>query len=335
MRVISLSLSLLSLVAAQKGSPFRCRDRDPQCETWKGRGECTANHQFMVESCPASCDYCENGGLHPTPSPFQLDLVCKDQLAINPGTYKGGSSDDLPLGCVFRCRDNMTAAICAGVAAAGQCEAKDRAVSKTARFQCAESCGVCKEFNMYAKDAPAYPKAGCREDTESGNAAAHEASCVSWAANGECVKNYGFMSLSCEAACGLCEVGGAVAKTPQQINAPPASKPKGSKKKKKKTVLTEVGANGETAPAEKPAAEEKPKPAAEEKPKPAAEEKPKPAAAAAAKPEKPAAAAEKKEPKAAAAEEEAPKKKKGWAQKAKEAMGAALKGKKKESKDEV
>ena len=99
----ALALLLVPLAEAQKGSPFRCRDRDPQCETWKGRGECTANHDFMAESCPQSCDYCENGGLMPTPSHFQLDLVCKDQLAINPKTYKGGPFDDLPANwCVLR-----------------------------------------------------------------------------------------------------------------------------------------------------------------------------------------------------------------------------------------
>merc|ERR1719217_691032 len=175
MRFIAL-LALASGANAQRGSPFRCRDRDPQCASWAGRGECANNHAFMAESCPQSCDYCENADLYPTPAPFQLDLVCKGQLAINPGTYKGGAADDLPADCVFRCRDNMTAAICQKAAASGQCE--DKKVAKTVRFQCPESCGVCKALEMLAPtDAPTYPKPACTADGETGNAAAHESQC--------------------------------------------------------------------------------------------------------------------------------------------------------------
>merc|ERR1740138_59988 len=202
------------MAEAQRGSPFRCRDRDPQCESWKGRGECSNNHDFMVESCPQSCDFCENAGLMPTPSHFQLDLVCKGQLAFNEGKYKGGPADDLPMDCAFRCRDNLTASICQAAVAEGKCE--DKAVAKTLRWQCAESCGVCKALEMSA--SPSYPKAGCTHG-ESGNDPAHAASCEAWAANGECVKNIGFMGSACEAACGLCEVGGARVATTTEIAA--------------------------------------------------------------------------------------------------------------------
>lgn len=106
-RLIALSLCLLPMAEAQRGSPFRCRDRDPQCESWKGRGECSNNHDFMVESCPQSCDFCENAGLMPTPSHFQLDLVCKGQLALNEGKYKGGPADDLPMDWCVRSHLNI------------------------------------------------------------------------------------------------------------------------------------------------------------------------------------------------------------------------------------
>jgi hypothetical protein len=147
----------------------------------------------MAESCPNACEYCENGGLMPTPSPFQLDLVCKDQLAINSGAYKGGAADDLPSNCEFRCRDNMTESICAKAAAEGKCQ--DKAVAKAVRKQCPASCGVCKALGMAT--ATPYPKGACRE--AEGNSAEHEASCAAWAEAGECFNNFGFMSISCEA----------------------------------------------------------------------------------------------------------------------------------------
>merc|ERR1719231_1064558 len=133
----------------------------------------------------------------------------------------------------------MTASICATAASEGKCT--DKSVAQTMRFQCPESCGVCKALEM----TPAtYAKPACRE-AETGNAAEH-ANCAGWAANGECVKNFGFMSVSCEAACGLCEVGGAKARTPAQINAPPPPprRPKAGKKKKRKKAAAAAGGDG-------------------------------------------------------------------------------------------
>jgi len=301
-------LALATLVDAQKGSPFRCRDRDPKCEEWAGRGECSSNHDFMAESCPNACEYCENGGLMPTPSPFQLDLVCKDQLAINSGAYKGGAADDLPSNCEFRCRDNMTESICAKATAEGKCQ--DKAVAKAVRKQCPASCGVCKALGMAT--ATPYPKGACRE--AEGNSAEHEASCAAWAEAGECFNNFGFMSISCEAACGLCEVGGATPETPAKINSPPRpprkTKSKGGKKKKKVKKVS-VDASGETTADGEAAAEAVPEASSEEEP-------------------------EVEVTQGEPAAEDAPKKKKNWMGRAAEAVGSAFKkGGKAAPKDET
>ena len=337
---------LLSEADAQRGSPFRCRDRDPLCKEWAGRGECASNHGFMAESCPAACDYCENAGLFPTPSGFQLDFVCNDQLAINPGTYKG-VPNELPHGCEFRCRDNMTS--CAAAAQEGLCEKRD--VAAVVRAQCPQSCGVCKALEL---PGGSYPKHACAN--AEGDAPSHKDACGGWAASGECYKNFGFMGANCELSCGLCALDGSSPKAYQAILSPP--KPAGGagvggagvggkKKKKRKTTAASVSATGAAEPvptAEKPKAApaEKPKAASAEKPKAASAEKPKAAAA-----EKPKAAAKKK-PKAAAAEKpkaasaEKPKaaepkaKKKGWMSGLADAVGGAFKGKKdKKDKDEA
>ena len=189
--------------------------------------------------------------------------------------------------------------------AEGKCE--DKAVAKTLRWQCAESCGVCKALEMSA--SPSYPKAGCTHG-ESGNDPAHAESCEAWAANGECVKNIGFMGSACEAACGLCEVGGARVATTTEIAAG-GTKKKKKKKKKKVKAPAEGGeaVGGESAPAKEEAKDEA-------KAAPATE-----------------AAPAKVEAKTEAAKEDGKKKKKGWKAKVGDAMGAAF-GKKKE-KDEV
>ena len=40
-----LALVLVARAGAQRGSPFRCRDRDPQCKTWAGRVRARANRE--------------------------------------------------------------------------------------------------------------------------------------------------------------------------------------------------------------------------------------------------------------------------------------------------
>ena len=322
-KILLIVLPLLATSEPLGGSRFRCRDRDPQCTSWASRGECDNNHAFMAETCPAACNYCENADLIATPAPFQLDLVCKDQLAINPGTYKGGAADDLPANCEFRCRDNMTASICTHGAAIGQCD--DKKIGATMRFNCAESCGVCKALEL-ASPAPVYPKPACSYN-ETGNAPAHEANCAGWANTGECVKNFGFMRVSCELACGMCALDGAVPETPAKINAPKV-KAAGSKKKgtkKKKSASAAEDGSGEAAAAEpepaKAAEAVKEEPVKEVKADPAAE---KAAKAEAAKKAKEEAAAKKKADAEAAkkAKADAAAKKKADAEAAKAAKAA-------------
>jgi len=309
---------------------FKCRDQDPSCQEWYARGECSSNYAFMADSCPRACGMCEEAGFLPTPSPFQLDFVCKDQLAIAPKTFKSNIAEGMPEECAFRCRDNMTA-VCATAAAQGMCKKE----AATMRFQCPEACGVCKGIGL---KGGAYSKHACR--LESGDDPAHS-QCESWAASGECIANFGFMRIACEKSCGLCAVPDAGGATPRQYMdilrpPPPPRTPKAKKgkgKKKKSSKAAETGAERAAEPAAEPVVVEETAAA----PK-AASEAAKTAEPTEAKPTEAKPAAAKSTSSEVAAPETAPEggKKKGWYKKAKDAVGSAFKGKPKDAaKDEV
>lgn len=198
-------LLLLAEAGAQRGSVYRCKNRNPECKDWASRGECSTNHDFMAESCPAACEICSNGGLEPTPAVFELDYVCRDRLgknrlAIPPPDLRGTPGEEgAPSGCGFRCRDNMTG--CAALAAAGRCETS----AATMRAQCAETCGICKAYELPSLGrGGTYPRHACRADDGDLAAREHPEQCGRWAEAGECVTNYAWMSENCEASCGLC-----------------------------------------------------------------------------------------------------------------------------------
>jgi len=166
---------------------FRCRDRDPLCDEWKGRGECERNYEFMAETCPSACGYCEAAGFLPTPSPFQLDFVCNGQLSIAPKQITAQHDERMPDGCGFACRDNMTT-----------CAAMKDLCSKhpgTMRFQCPETCGVCKGIGL---TGGGYPKHVCRLET--GDAPEDAEHCGGWASRGE-VRRASHAPSTCTRAC--------------------------------------------------------------------------------------------------------------------------------------
>lgn len=172
---LAVAIVAIGSARAQPGSAFRCRDKDPMCTEWAGRGECEKNHDFMAESCAVACSLCANGGLSPTPAAFQLDFVCKGQLAVAPTSYKSNHDELMPSGCAFACRDNMTS--CEAAAADGACDKH----AEVMRFQCPKTCGVCKALDMPA--APDYPKHLCRH--AEGDDPEHKDRCKDWAASGE------------------------------------------------------------------------------------------------------------------------------------------------------
>ncbi|KAL1508487.1 hypothetical protein AB1Y20_004588 [Prymnesium parvum] len=188
-------LAMVAVTAAQKGSPYRCRDRETTCQTWAQRGECENNPQYMFEKCPVSCDACENANLLPTPAPFEFDFACNGKLAIAPESFKGTPEDEAPQSCAFLCADKMSAEVCKSAADAGSCTAKKHA--KTMRFSCAATCGVCAGLEMAAADR-IVPKCASGDKDQGG-------SCETWAKQGECVNNHGYMKESCQRACGICD----------------------------------------------------------------------------------------------------------------------------------
>jgi len=202
---------------------------------------------------------------------------------------------------------------CAEDAAAGKCDTH----AATMRFQCPASCGICKVLELPSAAADAYPKYACRE--EAGDSEAHKAECPNWASRGECLSNFGFMSVSCEASCGLCAMDGGKPQPYMKILKPPAPKATGTKKKKKKKAKSAAqGEAGEAAG--EAAATPEATDASDAAPK---EDK------AALKKEVPASTSAEAAPAASADEGSAAKKKKGWMGGIKDAVGNMMgKGKK-------
>ena len=83
----------------------------------------------------------------PTPAVFELDYVCKGRVQRYTST-EPFDAKDLPDGCSFRCRDNMTA-VCRKEADASACT--DPELAGVMRSQCAGSCGVCTGLGLVAE----------------------------------------------------------------------------------------------------------------------------------------------------------------------------------------
>ena len=186
--------------------------------------------------CPAACDLCTNAGLAATPAPFELDYVCRGKLQHVPARLEDASH--APDGCGFHCRDNMTS-VCAREAARDACKTQPDVM----RVQCPATCGVCKALGLRVSTEEEYCKPFC-EDAEK-----QAAQCAGWAASGECIKNFPFMSQMCGRSCGLC---GAVESAEEPAAAAAATKKKGKKGKKK---AAKPGAAAPDAEAAQPAAE--------------------------------------------------------------------------------
>jgi len=228
------ALCLVAAVSGQagKGTKWRCRNRKISCSKWAADNQCTANYPFMAEECPAACDLCTNAGLSPTPASFELDYVCNGKLMPFPSHL--AEAAHTPDGCDFHCRDNMTS-ICAQEAARDGCKLQ----AEVMRKQCPETCGVCKALGMPTASAADYPKPFCDDAEE------HKGACPGWAASGECVKNFGFMSAQCGRSCGLC---GDTPPAAPAAGATTGGKKKGKKGKKGKKAA-EAGAPGAAAAA--------------------------------------------------------------------------------------
>ena len=192
---------------------------------------------MVSAECPAACNLCTNAGLAATPAPFELDYVCRGKLQPVPARLEDASH--APDGCGFHCRDNMTS-VCVREAARDACKTQPEVM----RVQCPATCGVCKALGLRVSTEEEYSKPFC-EDGEK-----QAAQCAGWAASGECVKNFGFMSQMCGRSCGLC----GAAETAEEPGAAVAATKKKGKKGKKKAAKPDAAAP--EAEAAQPAAED-------------------------------------------------------------------------------
>jgi len=242
MCIACLGIVLAAGQAATKDTTkWRCRNRKLSCKKWAADNQCTANYPFMAEECPAACDLCTNAGLVATPAPFELDYVCRGKLQPVPAQLEEAAH--APDGCGFKCRDNMTS-VCAQEAGRDACKTHPEVM----RVQCPATCGVCKALGVRVSTEAEYPKPSC-DDAEQPPA------CAGWAASGECVKNFPFMSQTCGRSCGLCGAAKA-AEEPAAAASATAVKKTGSKGKKKKKKVAKPDAVAPEAEAAQPAAED-------------------------------------------------------------------------------
>jgi len=173
--------------------------------------------------------------------------VCNGKLAIPPSGLKG-PGEDMPQGCSFHCRNNMTMA----------CEQAGKEACKTnadvMRFQCPELCGVCSVLEMESDAVESYPKRACEGE---GDAELYKDNCADWASRGECIKNFGFMKNSCAKSCGLCvpasEGGSVPVPYAEALKKTSTGNGKKKKKTKKKTTTTTTTTKSETAAVEESA----------------------------------------------------------------------------------
>ena len=266
--------------ATKDTTQWRCRNRKLSCKKWAVDNQCTANYPFMAEGvaphprthgtrhaqrraacdtlqrtiqpcivascvsctlvsaeCPAACDLCTNAGLAATPALFELDYVCRGKLQPVPPRLEDASH--APDGCGFHCRDNMTS-VCAQEAARDACKTNPAVM----RVQCPATCGVCKALGVRVATGDEYRKPSCDDDEKQAT------QCAGWAASGECIKNFGFMSQTCGRSCGLC----GAAETAEEAAAAAATTKKKGKKSKKKGAKPDAAAP--EAEAAQPAAED-------------------------------------------------------------------------------
>lgn len=268
--------------ATKDTTQWRCRNRKLSCKKWAVDNQCTANYPFMAEGvaphpwahgtrhaqrcaacdtlqrtiqpctvascvsctlvsaeCPAACDLCTNAGLAATPALFELDYVCRGKLQPVPPRLEDASH--APDGCGFHCRDNMTS-VCAQEAARDACKTNPAVM----RVQCPATCGVCKALGVRVATEDKYRKPSCDDDEK------QAAQCGGWAASGECIKNFGFMSQTCGRSCGLC----GAAETAEEAAAAAAAATTKKKGKKSKKKGAKPDAAAPEAEAAQPAAED-------------------------------------------------------------------------------
>ena len=171
-------LSLLVSPSLQFGRLFHmrpkksdCVDQDEEnCPIWAASGECDNNPGFMLKSCHASCMACDEAAASSTTLRRRTLAEMRDRVRTG------------------ACYDEDEA--CDELAAAGACHN-----GSDAPLRCAYSCRACG-FSKLANEAY-----GCSDASPN---------CASWAANGECHKNVGYMHDTCPVSCGTCGRKGAI-----------------------------------------------------------------------------------------------------------------------------
>ena len=189
----------------------------------------------------------------PTPAVFELDYVCKGRVRQGYTSTEPFDEKDLPDGCSFRCRDNMTT-VCRKEADAGACT--DPKLAGVMRSQCAGSCGVCTGLGLVAEAESAYKRRRCADTNEM---------CEGWAETGECVRNWAYMSRSCASSCGACRP-----KTSKEPMTDPAESMEEQVRQEQPAEAeapADDGARGAAEAAKAGSTPEKPTPRAEGRPK--------------------------------------------------------------------
>jgi hypothetical protein len=201
------------------GTPPLCADETRDCVIWMKAGECHSNSDFMMESCPRSCGFCDGAAARAEASAS----AGRAEASASAGRAEARASAGRAEASASADRAGTTCvdarAECAAWAAGRQC-AKN---GDWMRLHCQRACGLCEPpCEDLAEECPQWAVDGwcernwghmqktCRSACGvCGSAPAPEchdmqATCEDWAKQGECSINTVFMNTECRRACGLC-----------------------------------------------------------------------------------------------------------------------------------
>jgi len=160
----------------------KCTDVAPtaSCAKWYKAGQCKTLPAYMKKNCAKQCGFC--GGAAGSGTAVNTTKVTKTAVAST--TASETKTSCFNTGATYECR---------GWAATGQCKNNAAYMKK----HCAKACGFCGSFKEGDMSKFRAMELRC-ENVHS------VTDCETWAKDGQCTSNEGFMKIMCKKACGLC-----------------------------------------------------------------------------------------------------------------------------------
>lgn len=162
----------------QNDDPQGCRDRHNtrECLKWASSGECSRNPDWMVPNCRKSCNRCKDGSCKNLYDDKKCRVWAADgECMKNPGW--------MPINCKKACN---------------KCDGNSRDDRRDDNDDDDDDDGGYDHFDEEEDDDD-------EEDTSDGCRNYHNSDdCDTWAKNGHCDINPGYMKTNCKRSCGVC-----------------------------------------------------------------------------------------------------------------------------------